>query len=202
MKPQALQINPNHSDQVKCFFIFLILMVPAMYWNYQLETTHRVLSRIILFFTGWITWTFAEYILHRFWNHSKTVDNSSAIIRRHHHHHTHPTEIRITGVQRVWMIVIAFVLVAISAWTDSYLYWLAGAWMGFFWFFQMHYILHQAWARKIIPTMVRYHIVHHCKQPDRCFGISTMIWDVVFNTTPDNQVKISPRIIDFYFGHD
>jgi hypothetical protein len=201
MKPLTHQINSNQSDQIKCFFIFLILIVPALYWNHQLEHSHRSVSRFILFITGWLTWTFAEYIMHRFWNHSKSADNNSSIIRRHHHHHTHPTEIKITGTQRLWMVVIAIALFVVSVWTDSYLYSLAGAWTGFFWFFQMHYILHQTWARKIFPTMVRYHIVHHCKQPDRCFGISTIIWDAVFGTVPDKQLYISARIIDFYFGH-
>lgn len=65
--------------------------------------------------------------------------------------------------------------------------------------FLIHYCLHQQWAPKIFPGLVKFHIVHHCKNPDRCFCFSLTFWDNLFNTAPPDELTISPRIIDYYF---
>jgi sterol desaturase/sphingolipid hydroxylase (fatty acid hydroxylase superfamily) len=52
----------------------------------------------------------------------------------------------------------------------------------------------------VFPRLVRYHIIHHLKQPDRCFGISIIWWDKLFGTAPSNDIKISGRILDFYYA--
>jgi len=196
----SVQKNANQFAQPKCFLVFLALMTPLVYWDSQLRYEKPVTFHILLFLSGWLTWTFFEYILHRFWSHSKKADSNKPIIRRHQHHHTHPTDIKVTAKQRSLMAVIGLALVSISFWANNYLDFLAGAWVGFFWFFQMHYFLHQSWAKKVFPGLLKFHIVHHCRQPDRCFGISVTWWDRVFGTVPSRNVKISPRIIDFYFN--
>jgi len=185
--------------QPNCFIAFLILILPALYWDIQLRDHYPMFFHIILFLTGWLTWTFIEYILHRFWSHSKKADNNKPIIRRHQHHHTHPTDIKVTSKQRIVMLMIGVALIIISIQMDNYMDFLAGSWTGFFWFFQMHYFLHQSWVKKVFPELLKYHIVHHCKQPDRCFGISATWWDRLFGTGPNENAKISSRIVDFYF---
>ncbi|PWT77909.1 MAG: hypothetical protein C5B59_02775 [Bacteroidetes bacterium] len=188
-------------QQIKCIGIFfLICIVPLALANWFSE--NRLVFHIILFIDGWLTWTFIEYILHRFWNHSKSADKQNAIVQRHLHHHTHPTEIKVTGKQRLAMVLIGFVLISISSRTDNFITFLAGIWIGFFWFFMMHYFLHQRWSKKVFPRLLEYHITHHCKEPDRCFGISCTCWDLVFGTGPSSKKLISEKVTAFYFkGH-
>ncbi|HTS43243.1 MAG TPA: sterol desaturase family protein [Puia sp.] len=195
------QKQTERLSQLQCFLVFFIILLPLMYWVTQLKTNFRSPFHIFLFISGWFSWTFIEYISHRFWSHSKTSNKKNAVIRRHQHHHSHPTDIKVTGRQRLVMSIIAALLIVFSILLDNYLTFLAGFWMGIFWFFQMHYFLHQSWVKKVFPQLLKYHIVHHCRQPDRCFGISTIWWDKVFGTIPSGKTSVSQRIIEFYFNH-
>ena len=47
--------------------------------------------------------------------------------------------------------------------------------------------------------MANYPIYHHCKYPDKCFGISATWWDDILGTAPPNKGIISQKVIDFYF---
>ncbi len=186
-------------QQIKCFTIFFLLLTPMLFITIEFAEFFNSAFPFILFFAGWFTWTFAEYILHRFWNHAKDVNKNDSLVQRHHHHHTHPTEISVSGKQRLIMILIGVTLIVFSLWINEYLLILAGLETGIFWFFLMHYFLHQKWSKKVFPRLVHYHVIHHCKETDTCFGISTSWWDRIFGTLPKNNKKIPERIITFYY---
>ena len=202
MKLLALtQKKSQNLVHLECIAVFLLMILPLIYWIIQIRSSHRILYQVSAMFTGWLIWTFVEYVLHRFWNHSKTASKNSPLMKSHQHHHTHPSEIHVTHAQRFYMILIGVLLIFLSLLFDYYLNFLAGFWLGICWFLFVHYFLHQPWSRKIFPELVSYHILHHCKQPDRCFGISMTLWDKVFNTGPSGNHSISQRIIDFYFNN-
>jgi len=54
-------------------------------------------------------------------------------------------------------------------------------------------------GQAVSKNLLNYHIVHHCKEPDTCFGSSTTWWDRVFGTTPHKTKGISERILAFYY---
>jgi len=199
MKPSSISKKLQAHQHIKCFTVFFLMLAPVPYLIVECNRFSNSAFLSLLFFTGWFIWTFAEYVLHRFWNHAKDVDKNNSIVQRHHHHHTHPTEISISATQRIIMMFIVCSLVGLSLWLNSYVMILAGMGTGIFWFFQMHYFLHQKWAKKIFPVLVRYHVVHHCKEPDTCFGITTSWWDRIFGTTPHKDKKISEKVIAFYY---
>lgn len=187
--------------QLKCIGIFLLIGILPLLFADRFRG-NRLLFHSILFLDGWLTWTLVEYILHRFWNHSKSADKQNVIVQRHLHHHTHPTEIKVTGKQRLEMVLIGVVLIILSTWADNFITFLAGLWVGFSWFFMMHYFLHQVWVKNVFPRLLEYHIIHHCKEPDRCFGVSVTWWDLLFGTGPSTRKMISEKVIAFYFeGH-
>jgi dihydroceramide fatty acyl 2-hydroxylase len=201
MNPKIINNRNELSQQIKCIAIFLAINIIPILSAVHFAGT-RSIFHIILFFDGWFTWTFAEYIMHRFWNHSKSANKQNPIIQRHHHHHTHPTDIKVSGRQRIQMILIGFVLILVSAWADNIITFFAGLWVGMSWFFMVHFILHQRWVRKVFPGLLEFHIVHHCKEPGRCFGISVTWWDLIFKTGPSRRKMISEKVIAFYFnGH-
>ncbi|MCX7670270.1 MAG: sterol desaturase family protein [Anaerolineae bacterium] len=39
--------------------------------------------------------------------------------------------------------------------------------------------------RGYLKFLKRYHMMHHFKQPDAYFGVSSPLWDMVFGTRPD-----------------
>ncbi|HEY1871850.1 MAG TPA: sterol desaturase family protein, partial [Chitinophagaceae bacterium] len=185
------------NQQLKCFAVFILILTPIICCLVGFASSLNGIFPWLLFFTGWFTWTFVEYILHRFWNHEKGGDNS--IVQKHNHHHTHPTDIYVSATHRSLMLFIDVVLISLSLWVNPYILIIVGIWTGFFWFFMMHFFMHQKWAKKVFPRLVHYHVIHHCKEPDACFGVSTRWWDHLFGTTPRKNKEIPERIITFYY---
>lgn len=190
------------SGQLKCFSVFVIIVLPCVFIA-VFAAPCRAIFFIFNFLAGLLGWTYLEYHLHRFWTHNKNADVTKLAYQRHVHHHKHPTEIKVTAKQRVILFSLSVALLTISVWWNSYFTILAGLTIGFGYSFFSHWILHQTWSRKICPRLHRYHIHHHCKYPDRCFGFSTVFWDLIFKTTPPKNAMIPDKIIRFYYGkHD
>lgn len=191
----------RHSyQQAKCIFHFLSITLPLIGFTVFIRHTSPEIFHSLLFLTGWCSWTFVEYILHRFWMHDKDSDSSMA--QTHHFHHTHPTEMVITNLHRGLMIVFLIAVVFIAVYLNDYFTFVVGFCFGTVGYFWMHQFLHLKIGQKVFKRLVRYHIYHHCKYPNTCFGISVPWWDDLFKTVPASP-KITQRIIDFYFnGHD
>lgn len=192
-------LNGNRNSQLKCFGIFLTLIIPLLIIN-ELLPERKMIFFFLNLFTGILSWTYLEYHLHRFWTHTKNGGPKQGSFQRHIHHHKHPTEIKITFLQRLVLVGISSLLFIISFVWNNYFTILTGFFIGFSYSFFSHWILHQPWSNKIFPTLHRYHIYHHCKHPDKCFGFSTTLWDKIFGTIPSKQEKISENIIQFYYG--
>ena len=185
--------------QIKCFGIFGLLLTPVIILIVHYSQNVSPNFWLFLFATGWFSWTFVEYCMHRFWNHSETADKNNQLVHLHLYHHTHPTEIKVSKSQRALMIIICAILISMSILFSKWLMLAAGAWAGISWFFLMHYFLHQKWAVKIFPRRVKFHIIHHCKEPEACYGVSVGWWDRLFRTLPQKNKPIAERIIDFYY---
>ncbi|HEX4958398.1 MAG TPA: sterol desaturase family protein [Lacibacter sp.] len=189
-------------EQAVCFLIFSFLLAVIITVALFLKNNRPFFFHVILFGSGWFTWTFLEYVMHRFWTHGDKADKNSLVIQRHLHHHTHPTDIKVTSKDRFILIGISAVALLIAAWLQNFFTFFAGICAGISWFFHIHYFLHQTWAKKVFPRLLNFHIVHHCKFPNRCFCFSLTLWDDLFNTGIPPGTVISPLIIDFYFGEE
>jgi sterol desaturase/sphingolipid hydroxylase (fatty acid hydroxylase superfamily) len=192
-----------YSNQAYCFGCFgvpsIVALVIASIFRESLPMTFHTL----LFVWGWISWTFIEYIAHRFWMHAHKHESSSKNdFANHHYHHTHPTEIRITTLHRLVLFLVLVVLIWLAYRFDSYFTLVTGFFTGFTLYFFMHVLLHKSWASRFVGKLQEYHIYHHCKYTNRCFGVTVTWWDKIFNTTPPPGAKIPERIRNFYFGHE
>jgi hypothetical protein len=191
----------THSwQQARCFALY----IPSFICLYLLATLLQaglpVIFHLLLALLGWITATFIEYIVHRFWMHnSKGRESASTFVSYHNHHHTHPSEIIITTTFRIILVLGGMLLTYISFRLQNSFTFLAGLYLGFCTYTLMHKAIHQPWAKKLFPKLTRFHIYHHCKFPNACFGITVTWWDEIFRTGPPKGAKISPRIIEFYF---
>ncbi len=202
--------NKNHGNkrktkrqgqQLNCISVY------AAITTVFLIIAELVKGRDILFFgihlfNGFLGWTYLEYHLHRFWTHNNKNNSASFAYQSHMHHHQHPTEIKVTLLPRILLLTASGVFFALAVWWNNYFTLLTGFFIGFSYSFFSHWILHQKWSRKILPRLHRFHICHHCKYPDRCFGFSCPWWDIVFSTTPPREAVISNKVIRFYYGGD
>jgi hypothetical protein len=186
-------------SQEKCFASYLLALLPFIVATKWLKNNNPLLFYLVCFVGGWISWTFIEYIIHRFWMHGKNK-LSLPTAKKHIYHHTHPGEIAVTFWHRSGLLAIAIVLMFYSIQWNSYFTLFAGFYTGFAGFYFMHFFLHQKWSLKIFRRLMEYHIYHHCKYPDRCHGISVTWWDRFFNTAPPKDAVIPTRILNFYFG--
>jgi sterol desaturase/sphingolipid hydroxylase (fatty acid hydroxylase superfamily) len=195
-------IEAKHYDgPIDCIIIFLVIFIPLLLVSCFLKYYSDIIFQFALFFTGWVGWTFSEYMAHRYLMHSSKEENR-IIDFNHAHHHTHPTDIKISGTKRGLLVIGCIILLIISGWLDNYFTLVAGFLCGLPAYTLMHFFIHQKTAQKIFTKHVKYHIWHHCKYPDKCFGISVTWWDDLFKTIPLNPGVISQRIIDFYLMHE
>ena len=117
------------------------------------------------------------------------------------HHHKHPTELVVTNFHRVAMIAVLAALVLVANWLNDYFTLFVGFCFGVEAYFLVHRLIHLRIGQRIFKKLVRYHIYHHCKYTDTCFGVTVPWWDDFFKTVP-KAPKVTQRIIDFYFNDD
>ena len=156
----------------------------------------------LLLLTGFMAWTCTEYFFHRFIMHSSDHSRGVAKLLNHRHHHTDPADIQVTTLHRIVMTFGSIVLITLSIVLNNYFTILCGYFTGFTVFCLIHVVLHQTWSKKIFPQLHRFHVQHHCKQSDKCFGVTVTWWDHLLGTIPQDEKKISDRIIRFYYKKD
>jgi len=195
-KPEKL--SPLKS-QLKCVSLFMAIMIPYAITAHFFAFNIWALA-ILLFLAGWITWTFIEYIVHRFWMHDTPLEMVKPVADYHMVHHRQPTEMDIKSSHRllVWALVVVFMW--ISFLYSLYFMPVTGFVFGFTCYTAMHWVLHQSWSVKLFPRLHRFHLYHHCKYPNSCYGVTVNWWDLIFKTTPPEEPVLLKRVTDFYFG--
>lgn len=154
----------------------------------------------LLFVAGWLFWTWLEYHFHRFLMHPKTDKWKAKSSQKHQHHHRHPSELEVTFFHRILLFIFSCLFFYFAYRFHNYFTLFAGFFWGGAAFCYIHYLLHKEWTKIFMPQHHRFHIYHHCKYTDRCFGVSVIWWDHLFFTAPPNSASISNRVIDFYYN--
>jgi sterol desaturase/sphingolipid hydroxylase (fatty acid hydroxylase superfamily) len=148
---------------------------------------------VALFFGGMFAWTFAEYVLHRYVFHWV---NDTAWGRRVHFllhgvHHEYPSDKDrlvmplLTSVPLAVIFYSLFTLTLGRAFGEPAF---AGFVLGYLFYDGTHYYVHH-----FVPTtrwgkfLRRHHLTHHFADHDGGFGVSTPLWDLVFQTMPEKK---------------
>ncbi|MFO0724908.1 MAG: sterol desaturase family protein [Myxococcota bacterium] len=148
-----------------------------------------------LVLAGITTWSLLEYWLHRLVFH---YEPRSAIGKRlfwylHGVHHDWPND----KMRLVFPPAVSIPL-ALLFWTifgallgESLRYpMMSGLAIGYLSYDMIHYWVHHFSPRsKVGKFLRRYHLEHHFKNPQSGYGVSSPIWDYVFQTTPDGSKK-------------
>jgi sterol desaturase/sphingolipid hydroxylase (fatty acid hydroxylase superfamily) len=164
-----------------------------LWFNNKLNPDMRIGHAVIWFAGGIMVWTFFEYFLHRYLFHwaseSKIVKRLTYIL--HGIHHDYPRD-----VTRVFMPPAPgtlFVLLFLGLFwllLQNYVFaFLPGFLTGYFVYAYIHYIIHAKKPFRNFKFWWTHHSLHHYKYPDKAFGVSTPIWDMVFGTMPPRKEK-------------
>ena len=145
----------------------------------------------ILFVAGALFWSLFEYVMHRHLFHM-IVEKPRAkkfVYTMHGVHHEYPRD-----KERLFMPPVPSMVVAAIIF---YLMYLAMGWyamaffpgflFGYLMYGSMHFAIHAFAPPRFLKALWRNHHLHHYKHPDKGFGVSSVLWDVVFRTVPKRE---------------
>jgi 4-hydroxysphinganine ceramide fatty acyl 2-hydroxylase len=144
---------------------------------------------ILLFLTGFFAFTFVEYMMHKHFFHMEpdTPIKDKLQYTVHGVHHDYPKD-----KDRLAMppfVSLAYALIFYGVFTlimgDYALYFLPGFVIGYASYLGVHYMVHAYQPPKnFLKILWVNHAVHHYKDPDAAFGVSSPLWDYILGTMP------------------
>jgi sterol desaturase/sphingolipid hydroxylase (fatty acid hydroxylase superfamily) len=140
------------------------------------------------YLAGLLIWTLFEYVMHRFsFHHAPSTRLEVALAYLMHGvHHAYPDDSRRWMMPLVVTLPIsaAIVLVARAAGGISALPLVAGFLHGYLLYDTVHHTIHRGANRsRIVRWLRKHHMQHHYATPDKRFGVSSPLWDLVFRTS-------------------
>lgn len=167
-----------------------IPIIGYMIYHSYIVQQFSLTAVISMFFVGMFFWTFTEYILHRFVFHmvSESPKLQKVIYIMHGNHHHFPRDKQRLFMPPVPSLILASVIFGIQyliLWQYTYMFF-PGFLLGYLLYGTTHYAIH-AWNPpfKWMKSLWRNHHLHHYKNEERGFGVSSTIWDRVFGTMFD-----------------
>ena len=151
-----------------------------------------------MFFLGIFAWTFAEYVLHRYVFH---WTKDTAVGRRIHFllhgvHHDFPNDKDRLVMPLGFSIPLAVLFYSLYYFTMGQRIgepFFAGFVIGYLAYDGTHYAVHHfKQTTRIGKWLRRHHMLHHHADHSGGFGVSSPLWDLVFNTMP--QAKTSAKL--------
>ena len=173
--------------------VFYSLVISAFIFLSIKYTRLSISETIELYVSGLFTWTLMEYLLHRFVFH---IDEYFPVLKRFHYivhgvHHEHPGD-----HERLFMPPVPGLIIAVVMFFFLYLFvglyafaFMAGISNGYLIYSYIHYNIHSMPANPFFHRPWSHHAKHHFKYPDKAFGVSSPIWDLVFRTMPPKNQK-------------
>lgn len=154
---------------------------------------HTDLTTVQILFTGFLgflTWTFMEYIIHRFLYHTE-VDSEGFLdfqMSMHINHHHYPKDPERLAMPPIPGLVLGGVLFGLFYFIMG-MYALAffpGFILAYDAYITLHYYQHRIKSPKYRPwkKLWMHHKAHHYSNPYAAFGVSTRFWDWIFGTMP------------------
>ncbi len=146
---------------------------------------------------GFIMWTLIEYLLHRFLGHVPRGKGSFS--KEHLKHHSRLLYFERWHQKVVLAIVVFSLLLAIFYFGTTSLLGAflgaAGFVSGWFVYELTHQAIHEeAPQKQYTRFMWRHHLYHHCVNPWVNFGVTSPLWDLIFQTyASSKKVRVPPR---------
>jgi sterol desaturase/sphingolipid hydroxylase (fatty acid hydroxylase superfamily) len=168
-------------------FIYIPVIAYAFYAAFAIQ--HNDLFTFLSAFTcGLLVWTLTEYVLHRFVFHF--VPGSSWGKRLHFifHgvHHDYPNDrLRLVMPPSVSIplalgFYALFTVTVSEAWLPAFF---AAFLSGYLFYDLSHYAIHHAnFSNPILKKLKQHHMRHHYHEPDRGYGVSSALWDKIFQS--------------------
>jgi len=171
--------------------IFIVLSACLIYYGFA-NGFLNVLSAIGLFFVGWLIFSFIEYMAHRHIFHMETDTPLKKDIQYtfHGNHHDFPKDKKRLAMPPIVSLLIAsFLFFTFKLLFGHMVFGLvAGMLFGYAMYLSVHYAVHAfAPPRNLLKVLWVHHSIHHYKDPNRAYGVSSPLWDWIFDTMPERS---------------
>jgi Sterol desaturase len=166
--------------------IFVLYSVSLLYWS----VTHTTLTpgaTVGLFLLGFFSFTLVEYLLHRYVYHLSTHTEWRKKFQYSAHgvHHEFPKDKDRLAMPPLLSITLATILLLLFRLVmgDFTFAFLPGFLVGYAFYLSVHYVVHIFQPPKnFLRVLWVNHSIHHYKDGDTVFGVSSPLWDYVFGT--------------------
>jgi len=168
--------------------MFLVMACLSYYVGYK-ETEVSFLTGFSLSFAGLFFFTFVEYMMHKYFFHMEpdTPIKDKIQYSVHGVHHDYPKDkdrLAMPPFVSAAYAVILYLIFTLVMGEFAY-YFLPGFLIGYAGYLSVHYIVHAYQPPKnFFKTLWVNHAIHHYKNPDLAFGVSTPLWDYILGTMP------------------
>ncbi len=174
--------------------IFFLFSVALLYWSVT-HTSLTALQTTGMFFFGVIMFTWVEYNIHRFLFHMPTYTKVRANLQyvMHGVHHEFPKDKDRLAMPPLVSVTIATVLLLFFRLLlgDFAFSFLPGFIVGYAGYLSIHYMVHAYQPPKnFFKLLWKNHGVHHYKNGDVAFGVSSPLWDYIYGTSKDRKKAI------------
>lgn len=142
----------------------------------------------LYFIGGLIFWTLAEYALHRwiFHYHPTTEWGKRIAFIFHGVHHDFPKDrLRLVMPLSASIPMAAIIYFIMSFFMTEFVFsgFFAGFLFGYLIYDECHYAMHHAnFKSGLFKRIKDHHMLHHYSDPEKGFGVSSGIWDVIFGS--------------------
>jgi sterol desaturase/sphingolipid hydroxylase (fatty acid hydroxylase superfamily) len=157
---------------------------------YAILGLHKpALLSVGLFLAGIIFFTLVEYLVHRYFYHIEGNTPRKKRIQYVFHgvHHDHPRDKKRLALPPLMSVLVAYLFILLFRSTMGELgYAFGGGFMvGYASYLLIHYAIHVFNPPKnFLGGIWKHHNLHHFAGDDRAFGVSSPLWDHIFNTMP------------------
>jgi len=184
-------LTRTHPLVITIMYLGLGSFLIYLFGSYNPTVSASTISLILV--VGLFSWTFGEYLMHRFLYHDlhDATFSSGFHYLFHGVHHEYPNDDDRLVLPPLPSLIIAGILLGLF-------YLIMGQWAfifgtGFLWgylgYMNIHFCVHHFEPPKHLNFWWRHHAIHHFQQHDRAFGVTTSLWDRVFGTMPEPMRK-------------
>lgn len=171
--------------------IFISFSAFLLYWS--ITTTSLTASQTTgMFLLGVLSFTWVEYNVHRYVFHMRTYTKLRQKMQyvMHGVHHEFPKDKDRLAMPPLVSVTIATVLLLVFRVIlgDFAFSFLPGFIVGYAWYLSIHYIVHVYQPPKnLFKALWINHGIHHYKNGDVVFGVSSPLWDYIYGTMREKK---------------
>lgn len=177
------------SNPVESSITSVLISVICIYLGFRWSPGYPDWLAVAVFLSGILSWSFFEYVLHRYLFHlAEDAFSGSGRLTYllHGVHHEYPNDANRTLMPFVPKLIFSLLFFGIFYFIfgKNGPFFSSGFLIGYYLYSMLHFAIHRFKAPAAFRFLWKHHHLHHHLHDDRAFGVSSRLWDRVFGTMP------------------